>query len=356
MKKNLIIHIGHGKTGTSYIQSVLALNIELLSSLGITYPEAKTLKGAVLGEVTAGHSKIFDSYFAEDLPFDGKDTILLSGEFFFRSLLTRYEGKLVDKLAKEYDLTVVCFTRDLMEYSISGWSEVLKAGGYVEDIDTFLRNNVHSIHSFLNTWIDKSKELGFKLILKNYSKHKDDLLETFFNSINLPINDLVLPSKKRINRRLTHTETEYQRLFNQMSFNGMFLEQGKSELQSFPSTRLLMKEFPEIKVDRIKMSQRTYDAVVEANQDSFKKINEYLPIEESLEYGSMELYVRGPNDIKPMPTYAIEKLAESIDAFIHKRDSLIEQGVELQQTIKNTTPRVVRDFFNRTEKTSFGNY
>lgn len=336
MKKNLIVHIGHGKTGTSYIQSVLALNIELLSSLGITYPDfGRIMKSARSGDVTAGHSGIFSlssdyEYYPDDLPFDGRDTLLLSGEFLFRSLIRRYEGKIVNKLAKEYNLTVICFTRDLMEYSISGWSQVLKMGGCAEDIDTFLQKNVYSIHSFLNDWIDKSKELGFQLIIKNYSKHKDDLLETFCNSINLPMDDLVLPSKKRINRSLTHTENEYLRLLNQMEFNFGFFAGDEPDSALLPPVGFFMKEFPDVKADRIKMSQETYDAIVEANRDSFKKINKYLPKEESLEYGSPELYVRGPNDLMPMSVHMIERMAERMDDFIQKRDEMLEQGIDLQ--------------------------
>ena len=43
MKKNkaadLVIHVGHGKTGTSAIQSFLALNQAKLREFGVIYPD-----------------------------------------------------------------------------------------------------------------------------------------------------------------------------------------------------------------------------------------------------------------------------------------------------------------------------
>ena len=114
MKKNLIVHIGHGKTGTSYIQSVLALNIELLSSLGITYPDfGRIMTLARSGNVTAGHSNIFSlssgssdcEYYPDDLPFDGRDTLLLSGEFLFRSF-EKFSFAKFSKLYKNRNVNV----------------------------------------------------------------------------------------------------------------------------------------------------------------------------------------------------------------------------------------------------------
>ena len=39
----LILHIGHGKTGSSYIQSFLANNILKLKENGIKYPKPRDL-------------------------------------------------------------------------------------------------------------------------------------------------------------------------------------------------------------------------------------------------------------------------------------------------------------------------
>ena len=55
--KEMILHIGLGKCGSSSLQSFFALNNEILSSLGINYPvlERDSFEKARKGEVTAGN-------------------------------------------------------------------------------------------------------------------------------------------------------------------------------------------------------------------------------------------------------------------------------------------------------------
>ena len=44
--KEIILHIGHGKTGSSYLQSFLALNREKLLDIGIDYPKDDEFENA----------------------------------------------------------------------------------------------------------------------------------------------------------------------------------------------------------------------------------------------------------------------------------------------------------------------
>jgi hypothetical protein len=55
--KEMILHIGLGKCGSSSLQSFFALNDERLSSLGIYYPEIEidSFEKARRGEATAGN-------------------------------------------------------------------------------------------------------------------------------------------------------------------------------------------------------------------------------------------------------------------------------------------------------------
>ena len=110
---NIILHIGHGKTGTSYIQSILASNIDFLSDAGIRYPENASISQAVLGKITSGNGDlIFKEGFAEE------GTTLLSNENLFHQLsndecLAKYV------LSKCDDLHVVLFTRNVFEFLFS---------------------------------------------------------------------------------------------------------------------------------------------------------------------------------------------------------------------------------------------
>ena len=57
-KTKLFLHIGHGKTGTSAIQSSLAIASERLAALGIEYPiDTKLRDRASQLEITSGNWK-----------------------------------------------------------------------------------------------------------------------------------------------------------------------------------------------------------------------------------------------------------------------------------------------------------
>ena len=53
IKKKIFIHIGHGKTATTYLQSCLALNRDKLLGFGIDYPEFSSFEKAKRGEISS---------------------------------------------------------------------------------------------------------------------------------------------------------------------------------------------------------------------------------------------------------------------------------------------------------------
>jgi len=80
------LHIGHGKTGTSYIQSSLALSRERLIEKGIQYPiDPRASRWAEIGHSSTGNvSRLpFERLLPHtDMHFNG--SLLLSSEFLFR--------------------------------------------------------------------------------------------------------------------------------------------------------------------------------------------------------------------------------------------------------------------------------
>ena len=55
--RTLYLHIGHGKTGSSYIQSSLVLSRDALAAQGIAYPPYKTDAAAAAGGMSSGNGK-----------------------------------------------------------------------------------------------------------------------------------------------------------------------------------------------------------------------------------------------------------------------------------------------------------
>ena len=56
--------------------------------------------------------------------------------------------------------------------------------------------------------------MGFELIVINYTKRKRDLSTAFEEALGIPAKTLNLPKNKTVNRSLTKSEMELQRLFN----------------------------------------------------------------------------------------------------------------------------------------------
>ena len=89
--QNLILHIGHPKTGSSYIQSFLALNENELKQ-GLFYPLSKNNIEAKKGFVTNGNGNNFlNSNDRLIYKFRNNYSTLYSDECFFYRLLN-WEG------------------------------------------------------------------------------------------------------------------------------------------------------------------------------------------------------------------------------------------------------------------------
>ena len=88
MHKRIVIHCGLHKTGTSYLQSIMRRNRELLAARSISYPEYLNERSQDVHD--GNHSYLFVSYRGEEDLFDylgqkldpdyGLDTLLLSAE------------------------------------------------------------------------------------------------------------------------------------------------------------------------------------------------------------------------------------------------------------------------------------
>ena len=83
--QKIVLHIGHLKTGSSYLQSCLALSRDKLLELDIDYPLHKSFTRAAAGRISSGNGKRF----LDSLPNIGDPSkkIIFSNESLFHSLL-----------------------------------------------------------------------------------------------------------------------------------------------------------------------------------------------------------------------------------------------------------------------------
>lgn len=117
------------------------------------------------------------------------------------------------------DLSVIMYSRNLFEYLVSAWGQYVKRGRGTLDLNEFLSGDVSCTHHRVVQWIELSKKYKFDLVIKNYSNHKSDLLESFLDTLFMSssrrvLEELRMPPSRTVNRSLTLSEYKLQQEFN----------------------------------------------------------------------------------------------------------------------------------------------
>lgn len=271
MKKKIILHVGHGKTGSSYLQSCFALNRDKLLDLDIEYPVHRSFERASLGHISTGNAANFPNALL-DLT-TSSENVLFSNEALFHKLLKENKEHFCDLLSSdEYSFEVVLYSRNLFEHSFSRWGQMVKRVKFTDDVNCYLRKKPLGPHPKILEWIKLSDRYNFRLIIRNYSNAKENLADQFFSDLTgskdfaftpPPVND--------VNRSLTTAETDFQRVFNNTIFDLP------------PLSNSLVNKLPGIKSSNFKCSRDVYDFVVGENLHIFEEINQYLDPKEHLE-------------------------------------------------------------------------
>jgi hypothetical protein len=220
-RKTLYFHVGHGKTGSSYLQSCFALSIDGLASCGISYPIAGTsLERGSAGHVSEGN-----------LPPVTRDTghtleqlaallemadpactrgILISNEALFYSMLRQDFLATVKAAYPQFDIKVLLFIRDPLDHAVSAFQQQLK-GGLGDDITVLLRNI--ALPQQVARFLGACEKAGLDVTVFNYNKHKKDLHGVTEGWLGLPAGTLTLPPRAKVNRSLSRSEMMVQRAF-----------------------------------------------------------------------------------------------------------------------------------------------
>jgi hypothetical protein len=269
MCPKLVLHIGHGKTGTSFLQSLLSLNTETLKSNGIHYPEHPSLNAARQGRISSGNGSLI---LTKDFELDPNLTTLLSNENLFHDLaIDDNLNRLV--LDRNCHLEVICYTRNVFEMLISTWGQMVKRGGYTKSFEEYLSSR-DPHHQKLLWWLDAADKYGFKLTIRNYSNYKTTIADRFFRDIfgNDDVSFIpVKPLNEIVNRSLTLTEYEIQRMSNLYIANS----------SQFISD-VLVNELPLIKAENPRISRELYESISNRMAPIIARLNERIHSSEAV--------------------------------------------------------------------------
>lgn len=282
-KNNIYLHIGHGKTGTSAVQSALAIAKDSLLSLGIYYPIDSSVqtKASKFGITSGNWSHFSDRSLGKELIERLKDatnnsSLLLSSEHLFWHMDSLFEDTNID--LEEVNLHVILAVRDLEEMLSSEYQQLVKRHGETRPFEMFLRSRefISSHHRRAAQLLKELEHHGIKTTVINYSKHKSNIAEVVFELIGAK--DAYPHSRMEgvvINRSLTQKELEILRMINSIYF------------KKYPNIGVrisdaLVKAFPMFYSQKLRLSVESRKKLYEFNSNYVDAINAYLPDDELL--------------------------------------------------------------------------
>ena len=343
-KTQIVLHAGHGKTGTSAIQSALAISAEDLLKIGINYPiDPNERQRAARFEITSGNWKhdpaINLSQQCLQLAASNAagQTIVLSSESLFWHLPEFIDQ--IDQWSDAVDVHIILAVRELEEMLSSEYQQRVKRHGESKPFEQFLkqRHFISSHHKKAAEVLTQISRHNIPITLLNYSRHKKTISERVFEAIGC--GDL-FPSEQMgdlvINRSLSQKELQML-----MMINALYYDQ-------FPwiSARLsdaLAKSLPNTETQRSRISQQSLEKLYEKNDPYLQIINSHLKAEEPLTVHQTLEKDRKTNN----PAKRLQKIKQEENQSI----KLISQTL-LEALVNNPTQRLCNETIDTLIKTS----
>ncbi len=331
-KKKILLHIGHGKTGTSATQHLLSRNAEFLRGKGILYPDHPHSQRAAEGKITSGNvtPKHGENWFAPQIidrvtQEPGYRSYVFSSEAMFWAIPPFFPQ--IAELAQRFDIRIVQAVREPLEMLRSAYGQSVKQQGYCEDISAYVPREGHAIQAKNN--LEAMEAYGLQVSVLNYSVLRRDISKEIFRLAGLDAADftkLDAGPVKTVNRSLTQAELQ---LF--IALNKHFpVEYGQR------CSNELLERLPDIDVDEIDVPRGLFRALHRRVSDSVDYVNGYLPADQKLKLD----YSEGPKANAQLSAEQVDVLfghlanivSTECDRVTRERDRLVG---ELDQMLRN---------------------
>ena len=267
----LFLHIGHDKTGSSFLQSAFAASVDVLKNSNIVYPISPERKDqASKGFVSNGNIRDFITCMESGSFMGmGSDTFLFSSELFYAELSKPDFQKKFKNVVTGHDFSevnVLLFVRDPVDHASSSYQQQVKGAGLT-----------HSPEKFFAWWDVTKTILGLldfldslpnaKVSIFNYSVDRKNILEISEEWLGLQKGTLVRPKALTVNRSLTRSELRLQLEINKC------VGGRAGHLLSRP----LCNKTPEIRSDNIRPTRAQQEQLWDRLSHSLEELNDRLP-------------------------------------------------------------------------------
>ncbi len=338
-RPQVTLHVGHGKTGSSFLQSSLALSRRALSAKGITYAEHASFSAARSGKITSGNVDPFG--FAQDIlsATSGVSAghFLFSSEHMFLRLMDQPEA--LQAMTDCLDVRVILFIRDPFEHCLSAYGQNIKRDGFTGEIGDYLGS--YRFPELVSAFLHLLNTYGASVTVRNYTRHKSDLL-TVFAAMLAPGLDLTPPPVEIVNRSLTRAEMQIQRRFNKE------LGRGSSRFVS----DALCNALPDIRSEPPRVPLDAYERFFQAQQPFVEEVKHQVDEAAAYHLTSPEAYGAtlsdDPSDLVTLSGEQLDLLVSSICREMRRDaglDRIAEDLRDLALEIEKGTPVGLADAY-----------
>ncbi len=272
VEKTCILHIGHGKTGSSAIQTALVRQRGWLAEQGIAYPDHPSFEAAARGMISSGNLDPTDGWVAgmtSRAERAAQPTVLFSNETLFFHLSDRLDE--LAALSRRLRLRLVLYLRDPVELLFSSYGQAVKRGGFTGSLDDFAPMESHV--TLAADLIEACEARGLTVALDNYSRLRRQAVTAFFALLVPDAAPAADPTPAAtVNRSLNRFELDLLRALNLRD----------AALAAHLGDRLV-QEFPDIRAERPYFSPEGHAAYCDRVAAAVARLNTHLADDRQLE-------------------------------------------------------------------------
>ena len=268
--RTLYLHVGMGKTGTSFLQASLANSVNALVAQGVEYFNGAEGPARDWG-ISSGNGPQLVEAPVEAFQFSA-DKVLFSFEGLFGLLATRppFREKLAEIAVAQGigAVRILMLIRDPVAHAESCYQQDVKRLGATYDVARYFQG--YRMPEFGRMLLEADLGLpAVEIEVLHYQRHRADLLGVMARFLGVPVGTLAAGPKHPINRSLTRAELALQLALNRQLGQGacFFSDHLCAALPGEPSE----PSFPPVRVQ---------EAMLTRLRPTLEAVNAHLPVEE----------------------------------------------------------------------------
>lgn len=213
--RTLYLHVGHSKTGSSFLQASFANSIDRLAECKIDYPGAPS-EAAAGWKISSGNGQALLTAAPESFEINENRVFFSAERLFLAFAQDRDWPDRLQAMCAHHDIQaveVLMFLRDPITHAESSYQQMVKRGGLTQTVESVFNN--YAQPELVRDALTRSfGELPITWRVYNYDRRKTELLELTEDFLGIPQGTLVRGGDRPVNRSMTAGELSLLRVLN----------------------------------------------------------------------------------------------------------------------------------------------